>query len=53
MSSAVQGMPKVISDNELMTGFTKANPVVIPDKMAMTTLNRDLDWEKQLFHILS
>lgn len=42
MSSAVQGMPRVISDNELTTGFTKARPVVIPDKMPMTTLNLDL-----------
>lgn len=44
MSSAVQGMPRVMSDNELTTGLTKASPVVIPDKMPMTTLNLDLDW---------
>lgn len=43
MSNAVQGMPSVISDNELTTGLTKASPVVIPDKMPMTTLNLDLD----------
>lgn len=43
MSSAVQGMPRVIRDNELTTGLTKASPVVIPDKMPMTTLNLDLD----------
>ena len=43
MSSAVQGMPRVMSDNELTTGLTKASPVVIPDKMPMTTLNLDLD----------
>ena len=42
MSSTVQGMPRVISDNELTTGLTKASPVVIPDKMPMTTLNLDL-----------
>lgn len=45
MSSTVQGMPRVISDNELTTGLTKASPVVIPDKMPMTTLNLDLDWK--------
>lgn len=43
MSSAVQGMPRVMSDNEFTTGLTKASPVVIPDKMPMTTLNLDLD----------
>lgn len=42
MSSAVQGMPSVISDSELTTGFTKASPVVMPDKMPTTTLNLDL-----------
>ena len=45
MSSAVQGIPRVMSDSELTTGLTKANPVVIPDKMPMTTLNLDLDGE--------
>lgn len=45
MSSAVHGMPRVMSDSELTTGLTKASPVVIPDKMPMTTLNRDLDGE--------
>lgn len=45
MSSAVQGIPRVMSDSELTTGFTKASPVVIPDKMPMTTLNLDLDRE--------
>ena len=39
----MQGMPRVISDNELTTGLTKASPVVIPDKMPMTTLNLDLN----------
>lgn len=43
MRSTVQGMPRVMSDSELMTGLTKASPVVIPDKMPMTTLNLDLD----------
>lgn len=43
MSSTVHGIPRVISDSELTTGFTKASPVVIPDKMPMTTLNLDLD----------
>lgn len=47
MSSAVQGMPRVISDSELTTGFTKASPVVMPDKMPMTTLNLDLHWEEE------
>lgn len=47
MSSAVQGMPRVISDSELTTGLTKASPVVIPDKMPMTTLNLDLMWEEK------
>lgn len=46
MSSAVQGMPRVISDSELTTGFTKASPVVMPDRMPMTTLNLDLHWEE-------
>lgn len=46
-SSAVHGMPRVISDSELTTGFTKASPVVMPDKMPMTTLNRDLRWEEE------
>lgn len=36
-------MPSVISDRELTTGLTKASPVVIPDKMPMTTLNLDLE----------
>lgn len=36
-------MPRVIRDNELTTGLTKASPVVIPDKMPMTTLNLDLN----------
>lgn len=48
MSSAVQGMPRVMSDSELTTGLTKANPVVMPDKMPMTTLNLDLDGEAKL-----
>lgn len=43
MSSAVQGIPRVMSDNEFRTGLTNASPVVIPDKMPMTTLNLDLD----------
>lgn len=47
MSSAVQGMPRVISDSELTTGLTKASPVVIPDKMPMTTLNLDLMREEK------
>lgn len=47
MSSAVQGMPRVISDSELTTGFTKASPVVMPDKMPMTTLNLDLHGEEE------
>lgn len=50
MSSAVQGMPRVIRDNELTTGLTKASPVVIPDKMPMTTLNLDLDWKIKSEH---
>lgn len=50
MSSAVQGMPRVIRDNELTTGLTKASPVVIPDKMPMTTLNLDLDWQIKSEH---
>lgn len=45
MSRAVQGMPRVMSDRELTTGLTKASPVVIPDKMPMTTLNLDLHGE--------
>lgn len=45
MSSTVQGMPRVMSDSELTTGLTKASPVVIPDKMPMTTLNLDLEGE--------
>lgn len=36
-------MPSVINDSELTTGLTKARPVVIPDRMPMTTLNLDLD----------
>lgn len=36
-------MPRVINDSELTTGLTKARPVVIPDRMPMTTLNLDLD----------
>lgn len=36
-------MPRVMSDSELTTGLTKAKPVVIPDRMPMTTLNLDLD----------
>jgi len=32
-------------DSELRTGLTKASPVVIPEKMAMTTLNLDLHGE--------
>lgn len=43
ISRAVQGMPRVINDSELTTGLTKARPVVIPDRMPMTTLNLDLD----------
>lgn len=43
MRRTVQGMPSVMRDTELTTGFTKASPVVIPDKMPMTTLNRDLN----------
>ena len=39
MSSTVQGMPRVIRDRALTTGFTKASPVVMPDKMPTTTLN--------------
>lgn len=38
----MQGMPSVIKDSELTTGLTKARPVVIPDRMPMTTLNLDL-----------
>lgn len=40
-------MPRVISDNELTTGLTKASPVVIPDKMPMTTLNLVLKLKKE------
>lgn len=36
-------MPRVINDSELTTGLTKARPVVIPDRMPITTLNLDLD----------
>lgn len=36
-------MPSVINDSEFTTGLTKARPVVIPDRMPMTTLNLDLD----------
>lgn len=48
MSSAVQGIPRVMSDSELMTGLTKANPVVMPDRMPMTTLNLDLERAKHI-----
>lgn len=50
MSNSVQGMPRVISDRELMTGLTKASPVVIPDKIPMTTLKRDLHGETKKKH---
>lgn len=50
MSSAVQGIPRVMSDSELTTGLTKAKPVVIPDKMPMTTLNLDLHGEEKEMH---
>lgn len=46
MRRAVQGIPSVISEIELMAGLMKASPVVIPEKMPTTILNLDL--EKQV-----
>lgn len=39
MSKAVQGMPRLIREMALMAGLTNASPVVIPERIPMTTLN--------------
>lgn len=42
MRRAVQGIPSVINEIELMAGLMKASPVVMPERMPTTILNLDL-----------